>query len=275
MENNEGGDDQQSGPRKNSSAPIAAENNNPARGASAPNNNQAESHKREPRPLIIWTAILAIGTVALGCAAVWSDFLIRDQLIEMRKASIDTKNAVEATNRLADAARDQANAAIDTEHRQLRAYVGPVFNSFRLTTKYAECEPGDTAIAPHTIFCHHFKNYGLTPARVPHNCIVIYVDPVRGTLNETKNAVLTGCAPNPAPTAPTIWPGEERIAVEESQFQEQIALIMAGSPGFLFGKMTYYDVFGDFHFTDICRQIIRGPDQMIFRPCRIEGQQDN
>jgi hypothetical protein len=169
----------------------------------------------------------------------------------------------------------QAVISRDSEHRQLRAYIGPVFNSFRLTTKYAECEPSDTAIAPHTIFCYHFKNYGLTPARVPHNCIVIYVGPVRGTLNETKNAELAGCAPNPTPTAPTIWPGENRLAMEETQFQEQIALIMAGNPGFLFGKMTYYDIFGDFHFTDICRQIIRRPDQMILRPCRIEGQQDN
>lgn len=59
----------------------------------------------------------------LGCAAVWSDFLIRDQLAEMGNASVDTRNAVEATNRLAKAAEASAGIARDTEIRQLRAYL--------------------------------------------------------------------------------------------------------------------------------------------------------
>jgi hypothetical protein len=104
----------------------------------------------------------------------------------------------------------QAVISRNSEHSQLRAYVGPVFNSFRLTTKYTECEPSNTGIAPHTIFCYHVKNYGITPARAPHNCIVIYVGPVRGTLNETKNAELAECAPNPTPLRPQY--GRERTA---------------------------------------------------------------
>src|SRR5262245_48922111 len=59
----------------------------------------------------------------------------------------------------------QWRTADDTEKRQLRAYIGPVFNGFRLTTRYADCEPSATAIAPHVIFCSHIQNYGLTPAR--------------------------------------------------------------------------------------------------------------
>jgi hypothetical protein len=44
--------------------------------------------------------------------------------------------------------------AEDTEHRQLRAYVGPIHNSFRLTTNPADCEPSAPSTnLPHTIFC--------------------------------------------------------------------------------------------------------------------------
>jgi hypothetical protein len=118
VKNNDGGNNQQSGSGKNSSPSTATENNSPARGASAPNNNQEYSKKREPRPLIIWTAILAIGTIIVGGAAVWSDFLIRDQLIEMRKASVDTKNAVEATDRFAKAMEDSAGTRQTAVPRQ-------------------------------------------------------------------------------------------------------------------------------------------------------------
>jgi hypothetical protein len=57
--------------------------------------------------------------------------------------------------------------------------------------------------------------------------------------------------------------------------QDHIAFIMAGNNGFLFGRMTYYDVFGDAHYTDTCRNITHGPSGLEFRACRIEGQQDD
>jgi hypothetical protein len=63
--------------------------------------------------------------------------------------------------------------------------------------------------------------------------------------------------------------------MEETRFQKEIALIIAGTPGFMFGKLTYYDVFDDFHFTDTCREIIRDTAGITFKPCRIEGQQDD
>jgi hypothetical protein len=221
---------------------------------------EGERAQRE-RVTIVVLGVTAIFAFLAAAAAGYSAWIFLGQLGEMHQASIDTAALV--------------RTASDTEHRQLRAYVGPVFDSFKLTTTYADCDPKDTTIAPHTIFCYQVKNYGLTPARVPHNCFVIYLGPIRRSLNETKNAVLAGCAPNPLPTSPTIWPTESRVVVEANQFQEEIASIMAGNFGFLFGKLTYYDVFGDFHYTDTCRHIIHDAARFAFNPCRIEGQQDN
>src|SRR5690348_11137085 len=78
------------------------------------------------------------------------------------------------TARLAEAASTQANTTIDAEHRQLRAYVGPIFASFRLSTN-PSCGPSDVInIASKTdsamMLCYHFKNFGLTPARSASAC---------------------------------------------------------------------------------------------------------
>ena len=123
MKNNDNGNQQQFDPEKITAPGLVTKNNSAATSASAPNDNQQHTNKWMPRWTINWTAILAVGTVVLGCAAIWSDFLISGQLTEMRNAGEDTKRAIEATNRLANAAEASAGIARDTEIRQLRAYL--------------------------------------------------------------------------------------------------------------------------------------------------------
>jgi hypothetical protein len=67
------------------------------------------------RELVKWTKILACVTGALAFAT----FIV---------AFVSGLGARD-TARLAEAAIMQTNTAIDTEHRQLRAYVGPIFDS--------------------------------------------------------------------------------------------------------------------------------------------------
>jgi hypothetical protein len=108
MRDKDNSDEQKSGPNNSEPQLIVTENNRSTRSQNNVENNQAKPRNREPLALIIWTAILALGTVALGCAAIWNDFLIGKQLHEMRKASVDTTQLAEAARKSAEAA-DAAN----------------------------------------------------------------------------------------------------------------------------------------------------------------------
>jgi hypothetical protein len=234
-----------------------------------------DSHERyrakRERINIVVLGLTAASALVAAFAAIYSSWIFLGQLGEMHQASIDTALL--------------ASTAGDTETRQLRAYIGPVFDSFRLLpTKLIDCEPDappDKAL-PQNVFCYRFKNYGLTPARIPHQCLVIFVneEALSGTLNRIKNIVLDGCAPNPLPTISTIWPQETRLALGQHPNQRPanaISKIFGGKDGFLFGRITYYDVFRESRKTDICQVI--SYDNMLklvtFKACRIEGPQDD
>jgi hypothetical protein len=209
------------------------------------------------RVTIVVLGVTAIFALLAAAAASYSAWIFLGQLGEMHQASIDTAALV--------------RTASDTEHRQLRAYIGPVVDSFRLTKDPTVCPDAGPTRA---VLCYSFKNYGLTPARGPHNCVRIYARRLLASLNDTKTGVLARCAPNPLPTVSTIWPGETRLSADENIDQHEAALIMSGeNDGLLFGHMTYYDVFDDPHYTDICRHIIHAGAN--FTACRIEGQQDD
>jgi hypothetical protein len=68
-------DEPKSGPNNSEPQPIVTENGRPTPSQNAVENNKAKPQNREPRALIIWTAILALGTVALGCAAIRNEGL--------------------------------------------------------------------------------------------------------------------------------------------------------------------------------------------------------
>ena len=128
------------------------------------------------RQLVNWTRVIAAIAVLAFAASLLQWEAMRGQLRKMRKAGEDTQKAITATNRLADAARDQADIAMQTQKPQLRAYLGPTFNNFRLTTHPADCDPSTTTFSAgidenaSTIFCYHFKNYGHTAAKFLSMC---------------------------------------------------------------------------------------------------------
>jgi MFS superfamily sulfate permease-like transporter len=84
----------------------------------------ADDDKALTRALGLWTGVLATATVLGAIFAGLSLNAIQGQLDEMRKTAIDTKQAIEATNRLATAAENSRDVAVDTERRELRAYLG-------------------------------------------------------------------------------------------------------------------------------------------------------
>jgi len=57
--------DDKSGLNNNERQPIGTDNNRPARSQNVVDKNKPNLQNREPRALIIWTAILALGTVAI------------------------------------------------------------------------------------------------------------------------------------------------------------------------------------------------------------------
>ncbi len=94
MENNDGGNKHQPDSEKSAPPPVVINNKNSTSGAYAPDNNQAKTKQREPRAVLIWTAILAIGTWILGGAAIWSDFLVRDTGRRELRAYLDINSTV-------------------------------------------------------------------------------------------------------------------------------------------------------------------------------------
>jgi hypothetical protein len=146
-----------------------------------------ESENAERGKIIKWTMILAFVTGALAFAT----FLV----------AFEGAWSARDTTRLADAARDQADVAMQTGKPQLRAYLGPTIASFRLTTHLTDCDPSTTTFSPEideyasTIFCYHFKNYGHTAAKTLRVCSdegnVIFAD--NGNLNNTVADIIKKC----------------------------------------------------------------------------------
>lgn len=212
------------------------------------------------RGLTKWTAILAGTTGALAVATFVVAFF-------SWWGSIDTR-------RLADAARDQADTAMDTESQQLRAYVGPIFNSFKFTHRPPECEssvPAGGEIEQHTLFCYRFKNYGTTPARRARACGDIFA--LERESRDAINMIASRCPLHATPPSiGTVWPGEERATRSPRNAGEKIDDILASNKDiFVFFVIVYHDIFRVPHHTFICRAF----DPSGFGPCPIEVPQDD
>jgi hypothetical protein len=93
MKNNNGGENHHPDSSKSTPASAAINNNDSASGTNAPQYDQTNPKPRDPRGLIIWTAILAIGTLIMGSAAIWSDFLIKDTGERQLRAYIEIGSA--------------------------------------------------------------------------------------------------------------------------------------------------------------------------------------
>jgi hypothetical protein len=126
-----------------------------------------DGESRDQRGLIKWTKVLDVvtGLLALATFVVagfsgWQVYEMRNSAQDFRKSIAETHRIAEAAHdqviqaeKLANAARDQANIADDTEKRQLRAYIS--------VEGAAIAKFGDTINKPeaHVIL----KNSGRTP----------------------------------------------------------------------------------------------------------------
>jgi hypothetical protein len=237
VEGNNNGNQQQGDPKKITAPPPIAKDDSATASASAPNDNQQHANKRMPRWTINWTAILAIGTVVLGCAAIWSDVLISGQLTEMRNAGEDTRRAVEATNRLADTARDQVNIAKDTEQRQLRAYVFPTVSIANVNGDVSKIETTTPKIEM------IIKNFGLTPAYEIDIMGLARLYEFPASISIHYERVGTRKSVNLAPGATDPAP----IAIENVNGpltkDQKLALINKSAAIYLIGEILYRDAF--------------------------------
>jgi hypothetical protein len=148
--------------------------------------------EKSDRDLIMarWTRRVGIFTAALVAVGVvtgvifWNQLnVMQGQLGEMQSASIDMKNSIDATNRLADAAvrsnievhrlvdeaKRSADNAIKTAERQLRAYVG-ILGKIFLACPLCETADIDKPAKPSfndffsNTISFEIQNGGLTPA---------------------------------------------------------------------------------------------------------------
>lgn len=179
---------------------------------------------------------LALLAVAAVQAAIYftQAGIMRDQLTEMQNAGGDTKKAIEATNRFADAARDQVNLAKDTEQRQLRAYV--------------HYRAGEIDLRSQTIYAAGLavKNWGQTPAY--HTLSWINADvrefPLQSALDLQE----------PEEIWSDVGPGAEINLSHVTQVAltpDDLAAIRARTKAiYVWGTVRYRDTFGSKHHTD-------------------------
>jgi hypothetical protein len=253
-------------------------------------NNYEEARKKREIGTITALAVSA-AVVAWGIIQSHSDTqqALRDarevadrQHDDTLKALAKNDAAIEQTRRLADAAQDQAHIAKDTQQHQLRAYVGPIYDSFRLTTNCAspdEAVPRSGKESP-IVFCHHYKNYGLTPAVSPRLCgdlsnrNVIFA--INDSLPNTIKRIVTECRHDVGPPLPTNWPGEERKGFAPAD-KEEINKIITDPlrRGLLLFVIKYYDIFENHHTTYICRSFVYPPSPGIYSRCPIEVPKDD
>ena len=160
-------------------------------------NGEKERHEHEHREdeKGFWIASKALSAVTIMIAAV---------------AALFAYQAYTAT-------RDQADIARDQEHRQLRAYLGIVNDSFNISCvvyRYPT-EPRERFLIGTNGFSFQVKNFGATPASKVTPCLDLIAVPI-----ETLNADVTAATENffdqceekmsNFPSNPTVWPSDIR-----------------------------------------------------------------
>jgi hypothetical protein len=189
-------------------------------------------------------------------------------LIASIRSIQEARRATHYASKAAEAATKQAIVAADTEKRQLRAYVGPVFESFQFWCE--NCEgvsgpraPGDPCTGAGEANCYVFdaKNHGTTPAYIPTGCGRAYAIPAGMDFVPLAYVVASHCnglSESVKKVSPTIWPGESRrqlipIGNEDIVYLQQI--LIQNYTGYLINFLTYTDIFNEPHHTYICRKL--------------------
>jgi hypothetical protein len=149
----------------------------------------------------------------------------------------------------------------DQEHRQLRAQVGPVYDSFQIDCP--EClayiaNPNGLIPQPVNLvdeIDYKLKNYGLSAAHHIIRCNDFL--PLRpNEVSEWMRKQSRGCdsITGDVPVNPAIWPGEERDQVAQINDLRVAINVMTGvQKAYYTATIIYYDTFGTRHHTHICR----------------------
>lgn len=212
-----------------------------------------------------WTRAATVGAIAY---TIISAFIL-----------IITIRSVYEAGRAADAASRQANISNDTEWKQLRAYVGPVFGSFKFTQKMIDCSPSadPNVTSAQTFLCYRIQNYGLTPARLTSYCHSIRA--ISQTAAITRNMIASRCFLRVERFHTTVWPGEVREVnggpVDDSEIND--IMKSTSHSGILYLQISYFDIFGNRHHTYICRSVhFIARNKGIIDECEgIQGPEDD
>jgi hypothetical protein len=185
----------------------------------------------------LWTAaaatIYTVITAALLAAGIWS-------AVQASNAVTQAARAVGEAKRAADAAQAQVGVSTDTEHRQLRAYVGP--------------SPGDienVGDETNQRFTFQRKNFGVTPAYD-----VSLVELTFGIIVSGQPIpVLTQFNEIPRGT-PTIFPSSQLVMnIAGDIINHNVVNQLSTNSNLRFvysGTVKYRDAFDQTHYTNFC-----------------------
>ncbi len=220
----------------------------------APTNHRPDEEKKYRGAIVFLTAGLLASTVAYSIAAYWQLTILEDQAQAMRETLKETKGIAEQTKVAADAATVSAKAAQDsadaakesnritlqTTRNDQRAWVGVS----RFLGK--EIKPG-----VEMRFGVRISNFGRTPARsvrtqtswsaLPRSTPFTPVYPPRKRSQQASASVVMPTFEGEVLAPPVIFT-ESQVKALESQL----------SYFYVYGRITYDDVFGHPHFTTWC-----------------------
>jgi hypothetical protein len=183
-----------------------------------------------------------------------------------------------ATVGLYCATRDLVGGAEDTARRQLRAYIGPEYESFMIccpecTGRTFPCDglpPGNNVI-------YSIRNYGQTPAHRAVACGNFGPHTDKSAI-PYRNSLFTDCTETLADSSiiPTIFPQEKRRTYAVIQRTDLMKDVISGVyPGYFFARIIYRDIFDAPHNTYLCRRYIPSPTGFIFEGCGTDQWHDD
>jgi hypothetical protein len=151
----------------------------------------------------------------------------------------------------------------NSEVCQLRAYVGPVPQSFQI-----HCSQCGGVLPDPTVWeCHiagfencityTVKNYGATPAYRSVICGDLFPVPIDSSPRQAMDQTYNGCERRGLRVTPTLYPGEERQEALGITFVGKIGEVFQHhATGLLVIVILYRDVFGNVRHTYICRRYV-------------------
>ncbi len=179
----------------------------------------------------------------------------------------------------------QARDFRDQEQRQLRAYLGPVFDSFTFKCPHCDAYIANPAngvpppSAQEDAVFYKLKNYGTSPARRTEVCAQLLAIVPPETLYSKREHLFSLCD-NRNIFNVTVWPGESRLEVSPAvSTMDMVAILQRRAIGVFVGRIVYDDIWGASHNTFICRAAYPGnprEGELFFTECpNTPGPQDD